>query len=525
MPAFLRFGLAAFSGWLVYLSYEPIGHWWAAVLGIALLWLTLIPWPRRATAALGMAGEAQERPSVRFGALIGFTHGLFCYLFLLPWVGEFVGAMPYIALAVTMALYALATGAFGVLVARWRYGAFAFPLVYLAVEFVRSSWPFGGFAWVRLAWGQINGPLAALSAWGGPALVTVAAAFIAVGCISLLDATSRRPAAAAIILPLAAGLIANLGVGTDSSTVEEARVGAVQGNVPRMGLDFNEQRRAVLSNHVNETLRLAEAAEESGEQLDMVFWPENASDVNPFVDKEAEALVGAAVRGVDSPLLVGTLTRDDVGARNTMVVFDPDTGTGERHDKRFLQPFGEYMPMRDFFRNFSDLVDLAGDFKPGDDNGVVHMGGIPVGVATCYEVAEDEAYRMAVRGGAQILSTPTNNATFGFTDMTYQQLAMSRMRAIETDRAVVVVATSGVSAIVHPDGHVSQQTEIFEPAHLMETLPLRTGTTPAVRFGQILEWLLVAAGAALMLAAAVSSRRSGRGYAPTGEQQRKTEEN
>ena len=525
MPAFLRFGLAAISGWLVYLSYKPIGHWWAAVLGIALLWLTLIPWPRRATAALGMAGEAQERPSVRFGALIGFTHGLFCYLFLLPWVGEFVGAMPYIALAITMALYALATGAFGVLVARWRFGAFAFPLVYLAVEFVRSSWPFGGFAWVRLAWGQINGPLAALSAWGGPALVTVAAAFIAVGCISLLDATSRRPAAAAIILPLAAGLIANLGVGKDSSTVDEARVGAVQGNVPRMGLDFNEQRRAVLSNHVNETLRLAEAAEESGEELDMVFWPENASDVNPFVDAEAEALVGAAVRGVDTPLLVGTLTRDEVGARNTMVVFDPVTGPGERHDKRFLQPFGEYMPMRDFFRNFSDLVDLAGDFKPGSDNGVVHMGGIPVGVATCYEVAEDEAYRMAVRAGAQILSTPTNNATFGFTDMTYQQLAMSRMRAIETDRAVVVVATSGVSAIVHPDGHVSQQTEIFEPAHLMETLPLRTGTTPAVRFGQILEWLLVAAGAALMLAAAVSARQSGRGYAPTGEQQRKPEEN
>ena len=228
---------------------------------------------------------------------------------------------------------------------------------------------------------------------------------------------------------------------------------------------------------------------------------------------------------MDTPLLVGTLTRDDVGARNTMVVFDPKTGPGERHDKRFLQPFGEYMPMRDFFRNFSDLVDLAGDFKPGDDNGVVHMGGIPVGVATCYEVAEDKAYRMAVRGGAQILSTPTNNATFGFTDMTYQQLAMSRMRAIETDRAVVVVATSGVSAIVHPDGQVSQQTEIFKPAHLMETLPLRTGTTPAVRFGQVLEWLMVAAGVALMLAAAVSARRRGRGYAPTGEQQRRTEEN
>ncbi|MCT1370295.1 apolipoprotein N-acyltransferase [Corynebacterium mucifaciens] len=524
MPAFIRFGLAAVSGWLVYLSYEPIGHWWAGIAGVALLWLMLVPWPRSVTTPLGMAGEAQERPSAAFGAFIGLTHGLFCYLFLLPWVGEFVGPMPYVALAVTMALYALATGAFGVIAARWRFGALAFPFIYLAVEFVRSSWPFGGFAWVRLAWGQINGPLAPLAAWGGPALVTIAAVFVAVGLPSLLRAASRRAAALAVVLPLAAGLLAGLGVGGDSSTVDRARVAAVQGNVPRMGLDFNEQRRAVLSNHVNETLKLAKETRDAGEPLDMVIWPENASDVNPFADAEAAALVGVAVRGVDAPVLIGTLTRDDAGARNTMVVFDPETGAGERHNKRFLQPFGEYMPMRDFFRNFSELVDLAGDFKPGDDNGVVHMGNIPVGVATCYEIAEDEAYRMAVRGGAQILSTPTNNATFGFTDMTYQQLAMSRMRALETDRAVVVAATSGVSAIVHPDGTVSQQTSIFEPAHLIEELPLRTGTTPAVRFGGALEWLLVGAGALLMLAATVSARKNRRGYAPSRNPKRTYEE-
>ena len=113
MPAFIRFGLAAVSGWLVYLSYEPIGYWWAGIAGVALLWLMLVPWPRIVTTPLGMTGEAQERPSAAFGAFIGLTHGLFCYLFLLPWVGEFVGPMPYVALAVTMALYALATGAFG----------------------------------------------------------------------------------------------------------------------------------------------------------------------------------------------------------------------------------------------------------------------------------------------------------------------------------------------------------------------------------------------------------------------------
>ena len=423
--------------------------------------------------------------------------------------------MPYVALSIFLALYGIATGVFGVIVARWRFGFLAFALIYLAVEFCRSSFPFGGFSWVRLAWGQINGPLAALAPWGGPALISIAVALAGAGLIVaiLQRGTQRWAGLVAAVLPLGLGTVAQIGVNNPASTVGEATVAAVQGNVPRMGLDFNAQRRAVLANHVNETLALRDDLRAQNMDVDAVFWPENSSDVNPFTDSEARALIDVAVRGIDAPLLVGTLTRDDVGSRNTMVVFDPKDGPGEFHHKRFLQPFGEYMPMRDFFRRFSDMVDLAGDFKPGDGNGVVHLGNIAVGVATCYEVAEDEAYRMAIRNGAQLLSTPTNNATFGFTGMTYQQLAMSRMRALETDRAVVVVATSGVSAIVHPDGSVSQQTEIFTADHLVEKLPLRDSVTPAVRFGKILEWLLVAAGIMLMAVAGVSARTRAHGYA------------
>lgn len=504
MDAFLRFGFAAIAGWLVYLSYEPHGYFVLAIAGIALFYLALVPW-------------RTSRPSARFGALLGIINALFCYLFLLPWVGEFVGAMPYLALSIFLALYGAVTGAFGTLVARWRYGFLAFPLVFIAVEFLRSSVPFGGFAWVRLAWGQINGPLANLAAWGGPALVTFAAVLAGT---SLVGACTRRgvarmAAGACAVVPIAAGLVAGLGVhGVDGGeNTGSVRAAAVQGNVPRMGLDFNAQRRAVLANHVNETLALAGATRNA--PLDLVIWPENASDVNPFADPEAAALVSEAVDAVNAPVLVGTLTRDEVGARNTMVVFDPETGAGDYHHKRFLQPFGEYMPMRDFFRKFSDLVDLAGDFKPGDGPGVVSMREVKVGIATCYEVAEDPAYRIAVRNGAQILATPTNNATFGFTDMTYQQLAMSRLRAIELDRAVIVAATSGVSAIVHPDGTVSQHTEIFTPAYLVEELPLRSHVTPAVRIGAGLEWLLVIAGLAVAVGALASVRR---GYAASGTQ-------
>ena len=503
MLAFLRFGLAAFAGWCTYLSYEPHGHWWMGLIGVALFYFCVLPWPRHWTRAVGMAGDAQERPTALFGGLLGFTHALFCYLFLLPWIGEFVGALPYIALSVVLALYAIITGALGVVIARWRFGFAAFAFIYVAVEYCRSSFPFGGFAWVRLAWGQVNSPLANLAVWGGPALVTFAAVLVATGAVAVLTAggTRRVTAALCLLAPIAAGVLSGTVVDQESKTVRDIRAAVVQGNVPRMGLDFNAQRRAVLENHVRETHALAGEQRASGEALDLVVWPENASDVDPFRDASAADSIRDSVRAVQAPVLVGTLTRDEVGERNTMMVFDPDTGAGDYHHKRFLQPFGEYMPLRDFFRQFSDLVDLAGDFKPGDGPGVVRMRDVLVGVATCYEVAEDPAYRLAVRNGAQILATPTNNATFGFTDMTYQQLAMSRMRAVETDRAVLVAATSGVSAIVQPDGTVSQHSEIFAPAHLVAELPLRESITPAVRMGGAVELLLVAVGALLGLGA------------------------
>ena len=507
LVAFLRVFLAAIGGGVSYFSFEPHGHALAGIAGIALLWAALQPW------------RTVPGPSVKVGALAGFVYALSLYLPLLPWVGEFVGALPWVALSIFCALYSIVTGIFGTLLGRSKYGFIGFPFVYVAVEYALSSFPFGGFSWVRLAWGQINSPLANLAWIGGPVLITFAAVLVAsalaTGGLVLLrarqDGRSQIAVAFALaIVPLAAGAAAGLNVNRDSHTTEEVTVAAVQGNVPRLGLDFNAQRRAVLQNHVDRTHELAADLRSKNLHADLVFWPENASDVNPFRDNEARDLIMGAVEDVQAPVLVGTLTSDNVGARNTAVVFDPAEGAGEKHHKKYLQPFGEWMPMRDFFRRFSPYVDQAGDFKPGTGNGVVHMGGHVVGVATCYEVAFDMAYRDAVAAGAQILTTPTNNATFGFTDMTYQQLAMSRMRAIETDRAVVVAATSGVSAIVHPDGSASQHTEIFEPAHLIEQLPLRDSVTFAVRYGQFIQWLLAGIGLVVMLASLFHARR---GYA------------
>lgn len=481
MYAILRICLAALSGVLVYASYQPQGISVAGIVGIALFYAALSPF-------------RGNHISMRLGAGVAFTHCVVLYLLLLPWIGEFVGNFPYISLAVFLSLYGIILGIGAAAIQRLPHSWLWFAFLYLAVEWLRSHYPFGGFAWVRLAWGQVGSPLANLASIGGPALVTFVTVVLATGLYTIAFRRHVVPIVVSFMVIAVGTTWATATLGS-SQSVGNVTVAAIQGNVPRLGLEFNAQRRAVLANHVTETTKLKDR-----DPVDLVIWPENSSDVNPFADMAARNLINQAVAAAQAPILVGTITRDEVGPRNTMVVFDPESGPGEFHHKKFLQPFGEYMPMRKFFRLFSEKVDLAGNFQPGNGTGVVQMraatSGTPVtvGIATCYEVAFDAAARDAVAGGAQILTTPTNNATFNFSDMTYQQLAMSRMRAIEVDRAVVVAATSGVSAIVQPDGTVTQHSGIFEAKTLIETLPLRNSSTFAVRHGSTIEYTLVIIG-------------------------------
>jgi apolipoprotein N-acyltransferase len=280
--------------------------------------------------------------------------------------------------------------------------------------------------------------------------------------------------------------------------------------VPRAGLDFNAQRRAVLDNHAARTEQLA-ADVEAGRypRPTLVIWPENSSDIDPLRNPDARAVINRASRAIGVPILVGAVLRtDDERATNTAIVWDPSTGPGQRHDKRRLQPFGEYMPYRDFFRLFSPYVDRASNFAPGNGDGVVELGPVRVGIATCYEVVFDDLVRQSVQSGALLLAVPTNNATFGFTEMTYQQQAISRVRAVEHGRAVLVAATSGVSAVIAPDGTVEQHTNLFTPDALVARVPLRSGTTLATRLGPVPEWSLVALGVLGVAAALVVQGRS-----------------
>jgi apolipoprotein N-acyltransferase len=333
----------------------------------------------------------------------------------------------------------------------------------------------------------------------------------------------------ALLALVAAGVVLCCGLGVPLSTDgEQARVAAVQGNTPREGLDFNAERRAVLDNHVFATKALAGRVQSGGAaQPDLVIWPENSSDIDPLLNPDAAAVITGAVAAIKAPILVGAVIQAPVEhLSNTSIVWRPGSGPGTGPDsvyvKRHPAPFAEYIPFRSFFRNFSDKVDLVQkDFVSGDTLranpvGVLTMGKVRVGDVICFEVAYDSLVRDPVRQGATLLAVQTNNATFGESAESVQQLAMSQIRAIETGRTVVHISTVGVSAIILPDGTVQQRSGHFRQEVLESEVPLRTSLTVATRVGVWPEVVLAALGVALLIGGALGARRAGTGRVGSG---------
>jgi apolipoprotein N-acyltransferase len=506
----------------------------AVVSGLALA--TAFPalgwWPLAPVAVAGLS-LATRGASARAGALLGLVFGLGFFVPHLKWTGVYVGPLPWLALAVVEALYLVPMAA--LLPLTWRLGRHrlgpnglggtaltvtAVGGLWVAQEAVRGRAPFGGFPWGRLAFSQSASPYAGLAALGGTPLISWAVAatgaLLAVAAVAVAQRQVRPALAAATgaagfaVLGLLVPLPTAGQPGPGGSSVQLA---AVQGDVPEAGLEFNAERRAVLDNHARATLALA-AQVRAGKvaQPQLVLWPENASDIDPLRNADAAEVIQAAVDTIGVPTLVGAVLDDGSDTlRNAGIVWSPDAaaspGAGPMYIKQHPVPFGEYIPYRSFFRHFSDKVDLvARDFVAGHSPGVLHVGPATVGDVICFEVAYDGLVRQTVRSGADLLVVQTNNATFGYTDESVQQLAMSRLRAIETGRAVVHVSTVGVSAIIEPDGSILRRSGHFTQDVLSARVPLRHTQTLAIRLGLIPELVLVLAGALALTLGGVAGR-------------------
>lgn len=497
-----RLILAAASGGVLCLAFPTFDLWFAAPLALAGL-------------ALAVGGVGWRR-----GFVLGLLGGLVFFVPTLHWSGIYVGALPWFALSTLQALF---IGLFGALVALLTSSArpvrpFALAIAWMVMEAFRSTAPYGGFPWLKLAFGQAGSPFGRLASLGGAPFVGFVIALTG-GLIALaVVAMARRMPFARVLLPASAAVVLGLSglvvpLPTDGDPVQ---VVGIQGNVPRAGFDFNAERRLVLDNHIATTRRAAQdVAAGKAKQPDLVVWPENASDIDPLRNADANQLIREVVDEIDAPVIVGGLLADPDGVRNVALLFEPGQGDTDRYVKRHPVPFAEYIPNRSFWRLISTQVDLVRrDFLPGTRPGLFEVASdgtaIRAGIGICFEVAYDDVMRDLVDGGANLLVIQTNNATFGFTAESPQQLAISRLRAIEFGRSVVHVSTVGQSALITPDGTAHQVTSLFTQAVVRGDLPLRDATTLATRVGAAPEWVATATLLVLLLGDRLVRRRTRR---------------
>jgi apolipoprotein N-acyltransferase len=505
LPRLWTLLLAAVAGLATDTAFPGRSWWPMAYLGIAALMVAL------------------RRDSARWGFVVGLTWGLGFFLPHLWWADGAVGQpIGWVALSV---MEAAAVGLFG---AAWVWArraplvrdrvwlqVAAFAVLWVAVEQLRGRVPFGGFPWGRLAFSQTDAPLLALASVGGTTLVSGAVAVVGALLATAAGHLGRRRAAGAVLVAAAVTVtpaLLPLGAQAEAGTL---RVGAVQGDVPTRGAEALSQAQAVAQNHADGTTALLDRVAPG--ELDLVLWPESASDIDPRTDDDLAGVVDGAAESIGAPILLGTQRFLPEVRYNDYILWQPGEGAAAAYTKQHPVPFGEYVPYRDFFRSITPVVDLIGrDMAAGTEMALLpvpveRLGRtVPLTTAICFEVVYDDLIRESVLAGSELIVIPTNNASFGLTQESTQQFAMSRFRAAEHGRAVVQISTVGVSGIVAPDGAVLDSTGLFTAEQMIDELPLRTSLTVADRLGQWPAAAVDASAVVLLVAGLWSAPRPGR---------------
>lgn len=507
-----RTALAAASGALLGLAFPPYDLWPLSLVGVAAF-------------ALLTRGR-----TVRQGAWSGFALGLPFFVLLLKWL-HVVGWDAVIGLSIAEALFLALLGAALAGTSRLPGRPLWAACLWVAEEWARDRLPFGGFPWGRLAFANTGSPFTPLAALGGAPLVTFAVALagtlLATCAVALWGlrggGASRKAVTALECFGLAAAVtVVGAAVPVPTKADDSVDIAVVQGNVQQPGMDFLGRPMKILGNHATATEKLAaDIRAGKARKPDLVIWPENSSDLDPFKYPQAYDRIDHAVKSIGVPVLVGALV-DHPSKKgyvfNEGIVWDPRTGPGASYTKQHPVPFGEYVPFREqLSKIITRFQRVPRDFAPGDHTGLLKVGPARLGDVICFEVAYDQIVHDTVGAGARALVVQTNNATYGRTGQPEQQLAMSKLRAVEHGRAVVTAATSGISAVVAPDGTITHQIPEFTQGVVSARIPLRDETTLADLVGAAPEWALAIVGL-LSCAAAVVVGRRGRSKAEKGQQ-------
>lgn len=496
--------IAAIGGVLDALAFPGLGWWPLIFVGTPLVLYALVG--RRVWSSV----------------LVGLVAGGAFWGVHIFWLTVYLGLVPWAALAGLEALFYAAGCVVIALV--WRFtdrvsdrgpvASVVAPFVVAGLwtlrEFVSSTWPYGGFSWGRLAFSQSESPFNDLVAWVGISGLTFVIAWVS----ALVVIAVRRPPRVRRLLrslaPVAVLIVMLLVPSFPVQQSGSARIAAVQGDADA-GLFAEYTPGEILEDHLDATEPLY------GQDVDLLVWPENASDLNPLVVDQSAASLDYVTERIGAPMVVGTITSDDEDRIfNSLLLWESGSGATAQYDKIHPVPFAEYLPDRAFWYPLApDLFDLIPrDYSIGQRPNVFDIdtdaGPIRAGLAICFDIVDDALVARMIGGGANVIVAPTNNADFGRTDESVQQLAIARLRAIETGRSLVNASTVGTSAIIGPNGDTLDRLPTFEPGTMVQEVPLSTTTTPATSAGRQIETTVCAIGlAGLLLLALLARRRRG----------------
>lgn len=480
----------------------------AAGLGLAAAFPDLAIW-LLAPISVAAITWVQWRRSAWWGAITGFVFGLAFFLALMPWL-QVIGSDAWIALSIYCAAWFAIQGALTARVSRSRSAVLVLPAIWVAQEWLRGSIPFGGYPWGRLAFSQSEASTVNIAWWLGSYGLTYAVALCGVLIAFALRTDRTRnsilAAGVAVAIVVVPQFLHPINNPSGSFTIA-----IVQGGTPQTGMGAMDVRRAVLDNHVSQTFALGRSIN-SGEvaQPDLVVWPENASDIDPFTDAAAARAISDASAMVGTPILVGAVRDDpdDPTKRRNVGILWTDSPQFT-YSKMRLVPFGEFIPFRDLIAQHIERFDrIPRDFAPGEVPGLFKVGDVIFGNAICFEVAYDSVINTLVTSGAQFLTIQTNNATYASTSQIGQQLAIERLRSVESGRAVAVAATTGASVIFGPEATELASIPIDGVGYAVAEIPLIESTPPGAIINPLLPWL--AAFALLLQLTIAFLTRSGR---------------
>jgi len=460
------------AGLLLAFSMPPWGWWPLALVAFALL------------------SRRLDVPSARARANRGALFGLGWFLPGVFWMWDFT--LPGFGIVLLLWSGLWASVAWSCPPGRWRW--VVLPGAAVLAELLRWSWPFGGQPLATVAMSQADSPLGPTVRLLGPLLLVGLVVAVGVG-LDAVTGGARRIGAGVLAGVVAIVLLA--GVAPDGRATGELDVALVQGGGPQHTRAEDTDEREVFERHLR-------ASEDVDRPVDLVVWPENVINVEgPVEDLQEGEDLSALARRLDAPLVVGAVEGDDDEFHNAALVIDREGRFTDRFEKVQRVPFGEYAPLRGLLEPIAGDALPARDAVVGEGPATVETEAGTMGVVISWEVFFADRARDAISNGGEVLLNPTNGSSYLYTIVQTQQIASSRLRAMETGRYVLQTAPTGLTAIITPDGEVIDRTSVSERAVVQGTIETRAGETLYTRWG---DWPMALLALGFALAPRLRSR-------------------